>query len=143
MTDWDPAAFEDNLIAEMRANGGKVTSGPMAGHPLLVMTSTGAVSGKPRRAIVTFSRDAGDYVIAGSASGAPTDPAWFHNVQANPDVAVEAEGRTFDATASVVGGPERDRLWDQHVAALPHFAAYPEQAGRVIPIVRLTPKDQG
>jgi deazaflavin-dependent oxidoreductase (nitroreductase family) len=140
MTDWDPAAFEDNLIAEMRANGGKVTSGPMAGHPLLVMTSTGAVSGEPRRAIVTFSRDAGDYVIAGSASGAPTDPAWLHNVQANPDVAVEAEGRTFDATASVVEGPERDRLWDQHVAALPHFAAYPEQSGRVIPVVRLTPR---
>jgi deazaflavin-dependent oxidoreductase (nitroreductase family) len=140
MTDWDPKAFEDNLIADMRAHGGKVTSGPLAGHPLLVMTSTGAVSQEPRRAIVTFSRDAGDYVIAGSASGAPTDPAWLHNVQANPGVAVGAEGRTFDATASVAAGPERDRLWDQHVAALPHFAAYPEQSGRVIPMVRLTPK---
>ncbi len=140
MTDWDPNTFEDNLIADMRANGGMVTSGPLAGRPLLVMTSIGSVSGEPRRAIVNFTRDGGDYVIAGSAAGRPTDPAWIHNVQANPEVSVEVEGRTFDATAKLEEGPERDRLWDQHVAALPQFADYPEQSGRVIPIVRLTPK---
>ena len=140
MTDWDPKTFEDNLIADMRANGGKVTSGPMAGKPLLVMTSTGALSGERRRAIVNFTRDGDDYVIAGSAAGRRTDPAWIHNIEANPDVTVEADGRTFDATASVAEESEHDRLWDQHVAALPQFAAYPEQSGRVIPMVRLTPK---
>jgi deazaflavin-dependent oxidoreductase (nitroreductase family) len=139
MADRDPAAFENNLIADMRAHGGAVTTGPLAGHPLLVMTAKGAKSGESRRSILTFTRDGADYVVAGSASGAPTDPAWLRNVQAHPDVTVEAEGRTFEATASVAGGADRDRLWDQHVAALPHFAAYPEQSGRVIPMVRLTP----
>ena len=133
------ANWEDQLIADMRANGGAVTSGPLAGNPLLIMTSTGAKSGEPRRAIVTYTRDGGDYVIAASAGGAPTDPAWLANVAAHPDVTVEAAGRTFEARASVADGADRDRLWDQHVAALPHFAAYPEQSGRVIPMVRLTP----
>jgi deazaflavin-dependent oxidoreductase (nitroreductase family) len=138
MTD-ETATFEDNLIADWRANGGVVKSGPLAGHPLLVMTSTGAKTGDDRRAILTFSRDGADYVVAGTAGGSPTEPGWLHNVAANPDVTVEAEGRTFQAKASVADDPDRDRLWDQHVAALPHFAGYPAQTGRVIPMVRLTP----
>ena len=133
------ANWEDNLIADMRANGGAVTSGPLQGSPLLILTSTGARTGESRRAIANYTRDGGDYVIAGTAGGAPTAPSWVANVAANPDVTVEAEGRTFAARASVADGAERDRLWDQHVAALPHFAAYPEQSGRVIPMVRLTP----
>lgn len=140
MTDWDPAAFEDNLIADMRAHGGEVTTGPLAGEPLLVMTSTGAKSGEARRAIVNFSRDGGDYAIAGSAAGRPNDPAWVANIRANPNVTVEADGRTFEATAAVADGADQDRLWGQHVATLPKFAGYPEQSGRVIPMVRLTPK---
>jgi deazaflavin-dependent oxidoreductase (nitroreductase family) len=141
MTDWDPADFENRLIADIRAHGGAVTSGPLAGHPLLVMTSTGAKTGEPRRAILTYSRDGNDYVVAGSASGAPTDPAWLLNVEANPEVTVEAEARQFQARATVADGADRDRLWERHVEALPHFAAYPEQSGRVIPMVRLTPVD--
>jgi deazaflavin-dependent oxidoreductase (nitroreductase family) len=123
----------------MRAHGGAVTTGPLAGHPLLVMTSTGAKSGQLRRAILTFSRDGDDYVVAGTASGAPTDPEWIHNVEVNPEVQIEAEDRHFAATATVVDDAERDRLWQQHVEALPWFAEYPEQSGRVIPMVRLTP----
>ena len=131
--------WEDDLIADLRANGGVVTSGPLAGHPLLIMTSVGARSGESRRAILTWSRDGSDYVVAGTASGSTTDPAWLANVRANPSVTIEAEGRApIAATASVVDGAERDRLWDQHVAALPHFAAYPDQTGRVIPMVRLS-----
>jgi len=142
MPDRDPAAWEDQLISEMRANGGEVTFGPLAGHPLLVMTSTGAKSGEPRRAILTYSRDGDDLVVAGTASGAPTDPAWISNLRANPTVDVEAQNRRFAAQATVVAaGPERDRLWEQHVKTLPWFADYPEQAKRVIPMVRLTSHD--
>jgi deazaflavin-dependent oxidoreductase (nitroreductase family) len=141
MTNEAYRAFEDSLIADWREHGGTVTSGPLEGHPLLVMTSTGAKSGDPRRAILTFSRDGNAYVVAGTAGGSPTEPAWFHNVAANPDVTIEVEGRTVQAKASVAGDADRDRLWDQHVAALPHFAAYPEQTGRVIPMVRLTPTE--
>src|SRR5262245_62997213 len=100
----------------MRANGGQVTQGPLAGHPLMIMTSKGAKSGESRRAILTFSRDEGDYIVAGTAGGAPTTPAWVHNVEAHPSVAVEAGNETFDAPAEVVKqGAERDRPWAQHV----------------------------
>ena len=140
MTDWASPTFEDDVIADMRAHGGAVTVGPLAGHPLLIMTSTGVASGAPRRAILTLSRDGDDYIVAGTAGGSPKDPAWLRNVQALPAVTVETGNRTFEATASAItDGPERDRLWEQHVAALPHFAAYPEQSGRVIPMVRLMP----
>jgi len=143
MTDWDPEAFENALIDDMRAHGGAVTSGPLANHPLLVMISKGAKSGERRRAILTFTRDGGDYVVAGTASGSPTTPAWIQNVREDPSVEVEAEDRTFTATARVVDDDDRDRLWQRHVEALPHFAEYPEKAGRIIPMVRLTPTASG
>jgi deazaflavin-dependent oxidoreductase (nitroreductase family) len=139
MPDWDPKAFEDVIIEDMRAHDGAVTTGPLAGDPLLVMTSTGARTGEPRRAILTFTRDGDAYVVAGTASGSPTEPAWLHNIRANPDVTVEAENRVFRARASRADGADRDRLWERHVDALPKFAAYPEQSGRVIPMVRLAP----
>jgi deazaflavin-dependent oxidoreductase (nitroreductase family) len=130
--------FESQLLADMRANGGKVTSGPLAGHPLLVLTSTGAKSGQPRQSILTWSRDGEDYVVAGTAGGSPSVPAWVHNVTANPDVTIETGNTTFAGQAeTIVDGPERDRLWTQHVAALPWFTDYPAQTGRVIPMVRL------
>jgi deazaflavin-dependent oxidoreductase (nitroreductase family) len=140
MPDPETLAWEDRLVAELRANGGEVKSGPLAGHPLLIMTSRGARSGEPRRAILTFHRDGDDYVIAATAGGSPKEPAWFHNLEADPDVTVEARNEVFDATATIETGPERDRLWDDHVKALPWFGDYPKQTGRVIPVIRLTRK---
>jgi deazaflavin-dependent oxidoreductase (nitroreductase family) len=135
----DPKAWEDQLIAEMRANGGKVTQGPLAGHPLMVMTSKGAKSGEPRRAILTYSRDGDDFVVAGTAGGSPTTPGWVYNLEADPHANIEANDAVFDVTATVIkDGPERDRLWAQHVETLPWFAPYPEQSGRVIPVIRLS-----
>jgi deazaflavin-dependent oxidoreductase (nitroreductase family) len=132
-------AWEDALIAEMRANDGNVTSGPLAGHPLLLMTAMGAKSGLPRRLILTYSRDGEDYVVAGTAGGAPTDPVWVANVRANPDVTLEIANDTFSAFATVVDGAERERLWEAHAKALPWFAPYPEKSGRAIPMIRLAP----
>jgi len=125
----------------MRAHDGAVTGGPLKGHPLLIMTSKGARTGESRRAILTWSRDGDAYVVAGTAGGSSKDPAWLYNLLAAPDVTIETGNRTFAARAAVANPAERSRLWDQHVAALPHFAAYPEQTGRVIPMVRLTPVD--
>jgi len=139
MADVAADPWTDALIANMREHGGAVTTGPLAGQPLLIMTSIGAKSGQSRRAILTYTRDDDDYIVAGTASGAPTDPAWLHNVQANPGVSLEVANQTVPASATIVEDPERDRLWDAHVAALPWFADYPEQSGRVIPMVRLTP----
>lgn len=136
----DVQTFEDALIEDMRTHDGRVTTGPLAGHPLLVLRSRGAKSGAERRVILTWHRDGDSYVVAGTADGSPTTPAWVRNVQEHAEVSLETENRTFEATATVVTeGPERDRLWQDHVEQLPWFADYPEQSGRVIPMVRLTP----
>lgn len=131
-------AWEEGLIADLRANGGRPSGGPLAGHPILLMYTTGARTGERRRSILTYSTDGDAYVVAGTASGAPTAPAWVANVAANPDVELEVGSEVFPATATVADGEERDRLWDQHVAQLPWFGEYPAQVGgRVIPVVSI------
>ena len=140
MADWDPAAFTKALVADMREHGGAVTQGPMAGRTLLVLTTTGAKTGEPRVAIVTYTRDGDAYVVAASKNGLPTNPAWFANLVANPLVTIEAEGKTTQAQAVVATGADRDALWDRHVATYPAFGEYPAKTGgRVIPMIRLTP----
>ena len=139
MTTEASTTFEDELIADMRAHDGAVTVGPLKGHPLLIMTSTGAKSGAPRQAILTWSRGGAAYVVAGTAGGSRKDPAWVRNILANPEVTIETGNRTFKARAAVADAADRDRLWEQHVATLPHFAGYPGQTGRLIPMVRITP----
>jgi deazaflavin-dependent oxidoreductase (nitroreductase family) len=138
MTDY--ADWTKNLIADIRANG-RPTSGYFEGRPVMVLTTTGAKSGEPREAVVTFSRDGDAYVVVGSKSGEPDDPAWFTNLRANPVVTVEADGKTFQASATVAEGADRDTLWDRHVAEHPQFAEYPSKTDRIIPIARLTPLD--
>jgi deazaflavin-dependent oxidoreductase (nitroreductase family) len=138
MADAGTNSWEDNLIADLRANGGRPSGGPLAGHPLLIMLTTGAKSGEPRRAILTYSRDGDDFVVAGTRDGAPVDPLWVNNIRASGNVTLEIANETFPATATIADGQERDRLWDQHVAELPWFASYPERSGRVIPMIRLS-----
>jgi deazaflavin-dependent oxidoreductase (nitroreductase family) len=135
----DPADWEEALIADLRANGGRPSGGPLKGHPLLLMTSTGARSGQPRRAILTWSRDGDDYIVAGTAGGSDEEPAWVNNIRANPMVELEVANRTFPARAKVVDETDRQRLWDAHVEALPWFGDYPSKTERVIPVIRLTP----
>ena len=135
-----PAAnpWEESLIADLRANGGRPSSGPLAGHPLMILWSIGAKSGAERRSILTYSRDGDDYVVAGTASGAPTDPAWVGNLEKTPDAKAEIANEPVRVQATVLrSGPERDRLWQQHVAALPWFGKYEEKTSRLIPVIRL------
>ena len=128
MSDWNAM-----LRATLRNNNGEVPDGPMAGRPLLILTSTGVKTGELREAVLTFTRD-GD---AASAGGAPTDPQWYRNVIAHPEVTVEAKGETFKAKATVTDPVEQNRLWEHHVAQRPEFADYPKTAGRTIPVVTL------
>ena len=128
--------FTLGLIADLREHGA-VTSGPLAGRPLMILRTTGAKTGKPRTAIVTYTRDGDRYVIAGSKSGAPTHPAWYYNLVADPSVTVEAGGETFPARARVAKGDERARLWDRHAAERPEFREYPSMTDRVIPVIVL------
>lgn len=138
VTNWDPDAWTRDLMADIREHG-RPTSGPMAGQPLLILTTTGAKSGGRRASIVTYSRDGDAYVVAGTNMGGPVSPFWLANLVADPDVTIEIGPRVSAARAGVVTGADRDLLWDRHVAELPWFAEYPKQSGRVIPMVRLTP----
>jgi deazaflavin-dependent oxidoreductase (nitroreductase family) len=117
---FDKDAFEEQVINEMRGHGGVISSGPMAGTRLLVLTTTGARTGERRRALRFFSEDGADYVIAGTASGATHDPAWLHNLEANPTPAVEVDGRQFEVSATIADGAERDRLWQHHLEVQPN-----------------------
>src|SRR6476660_4736582 len=137
---FDKEAFEEQVINDMREHGGEISSGPMAGTRLLVLTTTGAKTGERRRALLFFSKEGADYVIAGTASGSTRDPAWLHNLEANPTTSVEVDGRQFEASATIAEGTEKDRLWQQHLGAQPQLAAHAEQSGRAIPMVRLTPQ---
>jgi deazaflavin-dependent oxidoreductase (nitroreductase family) len=134
----DEQAWEEALIADLRANGGRPSDGPLKGHPIIVLYSTGAKTGERRRSVLTISTDGDASVVAGTAGGSEHTPAWVANLEAHPDLEFEFGDRTYTGRAEVYrAGAERDRLWDAHVEQLPHFAAYPEQTGRVIPMARI------
>ena len=130
-------AWNQQIIENFCANAGKVTIPPFIGANLLLLTSTGAKSGEARISPLGFTRDGDRYVVVGSNSGHPAHSAWVSNVRAQPIVTVEAGGETFQARASVISGPERQRLWDQHVAAIPVFGEYQRKVERQIPVVTL------
>lgn len=134
MSGWNN--FNENLIAEYRANGGRV-SGQFAGAPLLLLTTTGAKSGQPRTTPLAYTADGDRLLVIASKGGAPTHPDWYHNLRANPEVTVELGTEAFSARATVPEGEERDRLVDQMAEQMPGFADYQRNTTRRIPVVVL------
>ena len=130
-------SWNDRIIANFRENHGKVTMPPFQNSNLLLMTSTGAMTGKPRTSPLGYTRDGERYVVVGSNSGGPVQPAWLANVRANPVVTIEAAGETFRARATVTQGAERRRLLDAHQAAIPIFKKYETMTERELPVVTL------
>jgi deazaflavin-dependent oxidoreductase (nitroreductase family) len=128
------------VIEEFHANEGKV-GGPFEGVPLLLLTTTGAKSGKQRINPLAYTIDGERLVIIAAKNGAPTHPDWYHNIVAHPDVTVEVGTDTFAARATVVDGAERDELFDNMAAMLPIYAEYQAQITRTIPVVVLTRKE--
>ncbi|GLW98433.1 nitroreductase/quinone reductase family protein [Microtetraspora sp. NBRC 16547] len=133
-----PNDFNQQIIEEFRANGGRV-GGPFEGARLLLLTTTGARSGAPHTTPVGYLPDGGERVLViASAGGAPRHPAWFHNLVANPRVTVEDGVFTYEAEAVVLEGAERDRAFARAVEADPGWASYQARTTRVIPVVALT-----
>jgi deazaflavin-dependent oxidoreductase (nitroreductase family) len=128
--------FNEKLIVEFRANGGKV-GGMFSGAPMLLLTTTGARSGQQRTTPLVHTRDGDRIVVIASKGGAPTSPAWYHNLVANPTVTVELGTEKFPAKATVVTGAERDRLFAAQAALMPNFAEYETKTTRKIPVVVL------
>lgn len=132
----DERDFNQQLIDEFRANGGRV-GGPFADRPLLLLTTTGAKSGQRRTMPLVYTTDGDRIVIIASKGGAAMNPAWYHNLRANPLVTVELPGETFEARAEVTVGDERTRLFNQQAALMPAFADYQRNTTREIPVVVL------
>ena len=135
----DMIEINKGVIAEFRANGGEV-GGQLAGLPVMLLTMTGAKSGRELCSPLVYSMDGDDMVVIASKAGAPEHPNWYHNLVANPDVTVEVGTDTYEATAVLAEGDERQRLYDQQAASQPQFLEYAANAaktGRVIPVFRL------
>jgi deazaflavin-dependent oxidoreductase (nitroreductase family) len=130
----DFAAFNNALIDEFRANSGKV-AGMFAGAPLVLVTTTGAKSGKRRTIPLVYTTDGDSVVVIASKGGAPTSPDWYHNMVAHPEVAVELANETFEGRARVAEEPECERLFRAQAALMPNFAEYEKATTRKIPVV--------
>jgi len=133
-----PQDFNAQIIEEFRANQG-VVGGPFEGATLLLLHHVGAKSGKDRVNPLVYNRDGDRYVVFASKAGAPTNPDWYHNIKANPNITIEVGTDTIDVVASEATGEERDRLFDAQVQRSPQFGEYRDKTERAIPVILLTP----
>ncbi|WP_235834463.1 nitroreductase/quinone reductase family protein [Actinomadura logoneensis] len=132
------ADFQKQVIDEFRANHGRV-GGMFEGARLVLLTTTGARTGRPHTTPVAFLADPDRLLVIASAGGADRHPAWFHNLAAEPRVTVETGPFTLEADAVVLQGDERDAVWARAVASDPGWAEYQRKTSRIIPVVALHP----
>ena len=131
--------WNDATIREFHAKAGKGIAG--FGDRLLLLTTVGRRSGEERITPVMYHRDGDRYVVVASKGGAPDDPAWYHNLKANPVATVEvgtATGtETFEVRAREAEGEERERMFADRVAIAPGFGEYQRNTSRQIPVMIL------
>jgi deazaflavin-dependent oxidoreductase (nitroreductase family) len=128
-----PGDYNQQLIEKFRARGGKVEGW----GSLLLLTTTGAKTGKERVSPLAYSKDGDNYIVVASKGGAPTHPDWYRNILAHPQVTVEVAGERFQARAHVTDGEERARLFEAHAAGMPNFMDYERKTDRVLPVIAL------
>src|SRR6266851_1014432 len=128
--------FNQGVIKEFRANQGKV-SGQMDGMPMILLTTTGAKSGRTLARPLVYTRDGDRIVIVASFAGGPHNPPWYHNLIANPAATVEVGAEKFQVRAKPAAGEERERLFNQHAAKMPIFNDYRKKTTRQIPVLVL------
>lgn len=131
MSDWNKP-----IIEEFRANKGKV-GGMFEGAPMLLLTTTGARSGQRSTTPLVYLSDKGRLIIFASNAGAPTNPDWYHNLLTHPQATVEVGTETFDVTAIVITGEERDQLYARQATLFPGYADYEAKTTRRIPVIAL------
>jgi len=133
-TDEEFLANNQGVIREFRENGGILSQIPF---PIVLLTTTGARTGRPTTTPVGFGVDGGRVFVVASKAGAPANPAWFHNLRANPSVTVELGGSSYEARAVIAEGGERDRLYGLIAAQVPAFGEYEKNTDRTFPVVVL------
>jgi deazaflavin-dependent oxidoreductase (nitroreductase family) len=132
----DMKEFNQRVITDFRTNGGKV-GGQMENIPLLLVTMTGAKSGRTITLPLAYSKDGDRIVVIASYAGAPHNPSWYHNLVAHPEVTIELGKEKYRAKAKVTTGAERDRLFKQQADQLPIFIEYQKKTTRQIPVIVL------
>jgi deazaflavin-dependent oxidoreductase (nitroreductase family) len=131
VNDWN-----QQVMKEFRANGGKVAQ--FGDAPLVILHTVGAKSGEVREKPLVCLVDGERLVIFASKAGAPNNPAWFHNLKANPEIDIEYGTERYRARAIELTGAERDDYYARQVALMPQFGDYAEKAtDRVIPVLAL------
>ena len=133
-----PNDFNARIIEQFRANGGRVGE-PFEHTPLLLLHHTGARTGTERINPLAYLADGNRYVIFASKAGAPTNPDWYHNLRAHPDVTIEIGTDTLKATAHEASGEERELLFSAMAERSPNFAEYQRNTDRRIPVIVLEP----
>jgi deazaflavin-dependent oxidoreductase (nitroreductase family) len=132
--------WNTQVINEFRANEGRV-GGNFEGAPMVLLTTTGAKSGKQFTTPLVYLPDAGNpkriYIFA-SKAGAPSNPDWYYNLTANPTVTLEVGPEKFEASATEIAGAQRDEIYAEQVRHMPGFADYEKSTTRVIPVIALT-----
>lgn len=134
----DMADFNRHVIEEFRANGGKV-GGMMEGAPVLILHTTGAKTGREIISPLIYHAEGDRLLIFAAKGGDDVNPAWYHNLVANPDVTVELGTETTAMRATVITGMERDRIYAEQVERMPAAGDYQRRTSRVIPVIALDP----
>jgi F420H(2)-dependent quinone reductase len=129
-------------VALYRRSGGRI-GGHLPGWPevqIALVDHTGARTGAERTSPVICHQDGDAIVVVATKAGQPTNPAWFHNLVANPETTVQVGSDVLEVRARVATDQERDRLWPQFVATYPGYEFWRANAkGRKIPVVILDP----
>lgn len=128
--------WNKKIIEEFRSNEGRV-GGPFEGAPLLLLHTTGAKSGKERVNPMMYLDLEGHRYVFASKAGADTDPDWYRNLLAHPEVSVEVGTETYEAVANPVKGEERDRIYAEQARRYSGFADYAAKTTRLIPVIEL------
>jgi deazaflavin-dependent oxidoreductase (nitroreductase family) len=131
-------AFNKTVSDEFRSNDGKV-GGQFEGANLLLLTTTGAKSGQARVSPLAYFRVDDKLLILGSFAGADVNPAWVHNLRANPSAHIEIGNESSDVTARELPLAERDDLFPKITTVAPGFAEYQAKTTRIIPVFELQP----
>jgi deazaflavin-dependent oxidoreductase (nitroreductase family) len=126
--------FNERVIKEFRSNGGKVGA-PFENAPMILLTHTGAKTGKSYTTPLVYSRDGDRIVVIASKAGAPNNPSWYHNLVAHPTATLEIGTESFKAKARVATGDERERLFNQQAAQMAVFNEYRAKTTRKIPVI--------
>ena len=139
MSTLEPAAhlFGDEHVRSYLETNGEIGYRWKEDAPIAILFTTGRTTGEQRTNPLIFGRDGDDVVLVASKGGAPDDPGWYRNLQANPEAEIQVMGDRWPVRARVAVGEERERLWEKMAEIWPHYDEYATRTDREIPVVVL------